>query len=97
MLALLLLLLAGDVLPPPPPGEFSLRPPKTTTADGGVVSCQTVNECWLAPDGSPMPRPARFKKKPLPKGDCGKNLLWLRNRLTCEENVCKSTYMGDAC
>lgn len=93
MLALLLMLLAGDVLPEPAPAPVK----KVTPVDAGVVSCQTVSDCWLGPDGSAIKRPARFKKKQLPKGDCGKNLLWLRNRLTCEENVCKATFMGDAC
>lgn len=67
-------------------------------ADGGTpVACQTVADCWLDPQGAAIPRPAKRKGQKLPKGDCGKNLLWLRHRLSCEEQVCKVQFMGDAC
>ena len=86
MLLSLLALLLSDVPPPP------------TVVDAGVaVSCRTVNDCWLAPDGKAIPRPAKFKFRQLPKGDCGKNLLWLRHSLQCEANQCVATFRGDAC
>jgi hypothetical protein len=68
------------------------------STDGGrPVACATVADCWLDPKGAVIPRPAKLKGKKLPQGDCGKNLLWLRHRLTCEEQVCTVKYVGDAC
>ena len=69
------------------------------STDGGTpaVACTTVADCWLDPKGAAVPRPAKLKGKKLPQGDCGKNLLWLRHRLTCEAQVCTVKYVGDAC
>ena len=68
-------------------------------ADAGSsgVSCQTAEECWLDPDGKAIKRPAKFRGRQHPRGDCGKNLVWLRNRLSCEENICVVTHIGDKC
>lgn len=68
-----------------------------STDAGTPVACTTVADCWLDPKGAAIPRPAKLKGKKLPQGDCGKNLLWLRHRLTCEEQVCTVKYLGDAC
>ena len=62
-----------------------------------TVPCKTVAECWLGPGGTPIARPKSMKGRKLPKGDCGKNLLWLRHELSCQQNVCVSTYVGDMC
>ncbi len=62
-----------------------------------TVPCKTVAECWLDEEGKPIPRPRSKKGRAVPRGDCGKNLLWLRHRLTCEENVCVSLNIGDKC
>ena len=61
------------------------------------VACQTVADCWLDVNGKAMARPASKRGHPLPRGDCGNNLLWLRNRLSCEEHVCKAEHVGDRC
>ncbi len=61
------------------------------------VACRTVADCWLSPSGEPVRRPKRHRGKPLPRGDCGKNLRWLRNILTCEESVCTVKRIGDKC
>lgn len=61
------------------------------------VACRTVADCWLSPSGDPVKRPKRHRGKPLPRGDCGKNLRWLRNLLTCEESVCTVKRIGDKC
>jgi hypothetical protein len=66
-------------------------------AKAGAVPCQTIADCWLDADGKAIARPKRFRSKPVPRGDCGKNLVWLRNRLTCEANVCAVTFIGDRC
>jgi hypothetical protein len=84
MLTLLALLVVGDV---PDAGPVAPAP----------VSCRTVNDCWLAPDGKAIPRPAKFKWRAIPRGDCGKNLLWLRHELTCTENQCVSRNRSDMC
>jgi len=62
-----------------------------------TVPCKTVAECWLDDDGKPVARPKRFKGRKLPKGDCGKNLLWLRHVLSCEQAVCVAKFVGDRC
>jgi hypothetical protein len=64
-----------------------------------TVACTTVAECWLDADGKPIARPKKFKGKPLPTGDCGKRLVWLRNQLTCDETqkVCVAEHVGDKC
>ena len=69
-------------------------PPRTTVSE---VACQTVAECWMDEDAKPIARPKKLRGKPVPRGDCGKKLLWLRNRLTCEENLCTVTHIGDRC
>ncbi len=61
------------------------------------VPCKTVADCWLDKDGKPIARPKRMKGKKVPKGDCGKNLLWLRNVLTCEKDVCVAKFVSDMC
>ncbi len=94
MLALLLasLLTADDAGTPPPPAPEASR---VRTSD---VACQSVNECWLAPDGAPIARPKKFKKRSLPAGTCSSSgLLWLRHRLSCEQQRCTSTFVGDKC
>lgn len=62
-----------------------------------AVPCQTIADCWLDPSGNAIARPKKQKGKPLPKGDCGKNLNWLRRRLTCEQKFCTVQYIGDKC
>jgi hypothetical protein len=47
--------------------------------------------------GNAIARPKRYRGKPLPRGDCGKNLHWLRHRLVCEGGVCVSRNVGDMC
>lgn len=70
----------------------------TSTPDAGVVSCKTVSDCWLDADGHAIARPKKFKGKALPRGDCGKNLLWLRNTLECSDaGLCVATHVGDKC
>lgn len=61
------------------------------------VACKTVDDCWLDDDARPIRRPKQHAKKPLPRGDCGKRLKWLRTRLTCEENICVAKNIGDKC
>jgi len=62
-----------------------------------TVPCKTVAECWLSDDGKPIARPKSKKGRPLPRGDCGKNLLWLDHKLSCENEVCVSQFVGDKC
>ena len=62
-----------------------------------TVQCTSVDECWLDAEGKAVARPKSKKGRPLPRGDCGKNLLWLRHKLTCEEGVCVSQNIGDKC
>jgi hypothetical protein len=59
--------------------------------------CETVADCWLDPTGRPIKRPARFRRRPIPRGDCEKNILWLRHRLTCDQQRCTATFIGDTC
>jgi hypothetical protein len=61
------------------------------------VPCQSIEDCWLNELGKPIKRPKRFRGKPLPPGDCGEKLNWLRNKLACEKNVCTALYVGDLC
>lgn len=68
--------------------------PTTTVSE---VACQSVSDCWLDEDSKPIARPKKFRGKPVPRGDCGKKLQWLRNKLACEENVCTVTHIGDKC
>ena len=67
------------------------------TVTVSTVPCETVAQCWLDKDGKPIARPKRVKGKRLPKGDCGKNLLWLRHQLTCERAVCVAKFVSDSC
>lgn len=64
-----------------------------------TVSCRSVADCWLDAQGRPIARPRGKRGLKLPRGDCGRNLIWLRNRLLCteQEHVCASQFMGDAC
>ena len=61
------------------------------------VPCQTVADCWLDADSRPIARPKKLRGKPIPKGDCGRKLQWLRHKLACEQNVCTVTNVGDGC
>jgi hypothetical protein len=75
------------------------------SADAGVadagsapgVSCKTVADCWLDENGQAIARPKAKKGKPVPRGDCGGNILWLRHRLACDEGTCKAVFIGDRC
>jgi len=69
-------------------------PPRTTVSD---VACKTVEDCWLDADAKPIKRPKKFRGKPVPRGDCGEKLMWLRHRLACEQSVCTVTAIGDRC
>jgi hypothetical protein len=62
-----------------------------------TVPCKTAADCWLDAEGRPIARPERVKGKKIPRGDCGRQILWLRHRLTCEKSVCTSQYVGDKC
>ena len=64
---------------------------------GTGAACKTVAECWLDDSGKAIKRPAKLKGRKLPAGNCGSNLLWLRNRLSCDDNVCVSKHVGDMC
>jgi hypothetical protein len=64
-------------------------------ADG--VSCKTIDDCWLGPGGVAIKRPKKYRGKEFPRGDCGANHHWLANRLSCEDNLCKVTHVGDTC
>lgn len=68
------------------------QPPARTVS---TVACKTVEDCWLDPSGAPVKRP-KGKRPPTPSCS-GKGLVWLRNTLTCEENVCVATHIGDKC
>jgi hypothetical protein len=72
---------------------------QTQTQDGGAdtVPCKTVDDCWLDKDSNVIRRPKRYRGRALPHGDCGDNIRWLRNRLSCEENVCVAKFIGDKC
>lgn len=61
------------------------------------VACETVAQCWMDENGKPIARPKKLEGKSLPRGDCGRKLLWLRNRLTCDQRLCTVTYIGDKC
>ena len=62
-----------------------------------AVPCKTVADCWLDQDGNPIARPKSKRGRSLPRGDCGKNLLWLRTRLSCDNHVCTAEHIGDRC
>ena len=69
-------------------------PPRPTVSE---VACVSVAECWLDADGKPIARPKKLRSKSVPRGDCGKGLLWLRHKLACTENLCTVTFIGDKC
>ena len=71
-----------------------LRAPPVSVSE---VPCQTVAECWMDPDAKPIKRPKQHRGKPVPRGDCGRSLQWLRNRLACQQGVCTVTHVGDRC
>ena len=71
-----------------------LAEPKVTVSQ---VPCETELDCWLDESGQPIARPKKAAGKPLPRGDCGKNLRWLRNELSCEKKVCVARLVGDRC
>ena len=67
-------------------------------ADAGEgPACKTVDDCWIDNQGQAIARPKSKKGHKIPRGDCGKNILWLRTKLTCEEGVCKAENVGDKC
>ena len=75
------------------PAPTVSEPPPSRAA----VPCQSVKDCWLDDEGRAIRRPARYRGRHLPKGDCGAHLRWLRHALTCEEGVCTSRDVGDRC
>lgn len=74
-----------------------LAAPPADRVTVSVVPCQTVADCWLAADGQPIKRPREKRGRALPRGDCGKKKVWLRNRLSCENQVCVAELIGDKC
>ena len=68
--------------------------PNVTVSD---VACQSVGDCWLDADSKPIARPKKLRGKPIPGGDCGARLQWLRNKLACEKSVCVVRNIGDRC
>jgi hypothetical protein len=74
----------------PPPAEAKPSPP-------AAVACETVADCWLDDSGAAIKRPKRHRGKPIPRGDCGARILWLRHKLTCEEKRCVAVHIGDKC
>lgn len=81
-------LILGAVARAEPAAEAPPPPP---------VACKTVADCWLDDDGHAIPRPKKHAKQSIPRGDCGKRRLWLRHRLSCEDNVCVAHRIGDKC
>jgi len=71
-------------------------PPKHEDA-ASPVPCRSIRDCWLDADGTPIARPRRLRGKAIPKGDCGGNILWLRNRLACDQGRCVAAFIGDRC
>ena len=61
------------------------------------VPCRTVADCWLASDGHAIARPKKERGKRIPTGDCGGHILWLRNRLSCQDQQCVAAFVGDRC
>ena len=62
-----------------------------------LPACQSVSDCWLDDEGRAIRRPARYRGRQLPKGDCGAHLRWLRHDLTCDEGVCTARDVPDRC
>ena len=93
LVASLLLNQSPDAGSPVTPDTGEARRVQTSTA-----ACTTVAECWLDADGKPIARPKKFKGKKLPKGTCSTSgLLWLRHKLTCQQNLCTAEFVGDMC
>jgi hypothetical protein len=82
-------------LSPSPAASASATPDDRRTVSD--VPCKSIAQCWLDEDGKPIARPKKLAGKPLPRGDCGKHLEWLRNRLECDQNRCTATFVGDKC
>ena len=61
------------------------------------VPCRSIDDCWMNASGEAIKRPGRLKGKPLPRGNCGNHIVWLRNELACEQNVCVVRHHGDKC
>ncbi len=74
-----------------------LAAPPAVPVPVSPVPCKTVADCWLSAQGQPIARPKHKRGRALPRGDCGKNLVWLRHRLSCEQDVCVATLIGDKC
>ena len=62
-----------------------------------TVPCKTVADCWLDKDGKPIRTPSAKRGRKKPRPDCEKNIVWLRNRLKCENQVCVAELVGDRC
>jgi hypothetical protein len=89
LVLLLAVAIADESVPSPPPHPMRdpvVRPP-----------CHSINDCWLDVDGTPIKRPKNQRGKPLPSGNCGLRINWLRNRLGCEEGRCVANFVGDRC
>jgi len=87
--AVIVVLCCGWAGPASP--DSSVDPPKVT------IPCQTVADCWLDSAGHAIARPRRKRGQPIPRGDCGGNIVWLRNRLMCIDHVCAAVHIGDRC
>jgi len=74
-----------------------LAAPAAAPVPVSPVPCKTVADCWLSADGQAIARPKHKRGRALPRGDWGKNLVWLRNRLSCEAQVCVAVHIGDKC
>lgn len=59
--------------------------------------CRSVADCWLDDSGQPIARPKKERGKPLPRGNCGGRINWLRNQLNCVEHRCVAFHVGDRC
>jgi hypothetical protein len=60
-------------------------------------ACHSINDCWLDGDGTPIKRPRSKRGKPIPSGNCGGRINWLRYRLGCSEGRCVADFVGDRC
>jgi hypothetical protein len=59
--------------------------------------CKSVGDCWLDEEGHAISRPKKLRGRPIPRGDCGSKLLWLRHRLACIDERCVAVNVGDRC
>jgi hypothetical protein len=73
--------------------------PDASVPDPGAagVPCRSVGDCWLDASGNAIKRPKRYRGKPLPRGDCGARINWLRNWLSCTDGRCSVQHVGDKC